>query len=424
MLAEVAVTASSSGSLVYVWDLRSGAILASLKGNNSAPRTTTTLPSQCLYSDAFLAAQNDRALVNVWSWAKSQILAKFPLPEKLSALCASHSGQYCVGGGESGRLYVWEMATGKLLRTFDAHYKAVRVVRFTDDDAAFVTGGEDSVANVWRVAGVVDPGTESMVVTPHASLSGHALPITDIAIGFGLFGSARIVTSSADCTCKIWEAASGDLLTTLLFPTAVTSVALDQTETRLYTGAADGKIHCTNLYRGGGGGARDPPYGLAQGVTAGDAADAAADADEPGSTGGVFSGHTACVSSLAFSFDGSLLLSGSDDGNAIVWDTASKQAMRTFSMHKTPVTSVTVLLQPPHLGDVGAAGQLLASAVRPWQKHVAGPDTEENGQREVSWLLPAVAGSLPHDYVSEPASSLDLIASIERRVQEIQRLEA
>ncbi|KAJ3158142.1 Pre-rRNA-processing protein ipi3 [Geranomyces michiganensis] len=423
MLAEIAVTASSSGSLVYVWDLRSGAILASLKGNNSAPRTTTTLPSQCLYSDAFLAAQNDRALVNVWSWAKSQILAKFPLPEKLSALCASHSGLYCVGGGESGRLYVWEMATGRLLRTFDAHYKAVRVVRFTDDDAAFITGGEDSVANVWRIAGVIDPGTESSVVTPHASLSGHALPITDIAVGFGLFGSARIVTSSADCTCKIWEAASGDLLTTLLFPTAVTSVALDQTETRLYTGAADGKIHCTNLYRGGGGGGRDPPYGLAQGVTAGDAADPTADADEPGSTGGVFSGHTACVSSLAFSFDGSLLLSGSDDGTAIVWDTASKQAMRTFSTHKTPVTSVSVLLQPPHLGDPGAAGQLLASAVRPWQKHVADAETEGSSQRDVraNWAMPLTTGAAPDHH---SADRLDFLTSVERRVQELKRVEA
>lgn len=135
MLSEVAVTSSSADSLVYIWDLRSGAILGSLKGNKSDARTTATLPIPAhsggtLFSSGFLAAQNDRALVHVWNWTKvstysislhallntyanrqGQLHAKFVLPEKLSSLAISHSGLYCVGGGQSGRVYIWQVGT-------------------------------------------------------------------------------------------------------------------------------------------------------------------------------------------------------------------------------------------------------------------------------------------------------------------------
>ncbi|KAJ3007101.1 WD repeat-containing protein 18 [Thoreauomyces humboldtii] len=404
MLAEIAVTASSVDSVVHIWDLRSGAVLGSLKGNKSNPRASSVLPlpshaGGSLFSSSFISAQNDRALVHVWNWAKGQMLTKFGVPEKLTALAASNSGVYCVGGGESGRVYVWQLNTGKLLKVFDAHYKAVRVIRFTSDDVAFVTGGEDSVANVWRMAGVTDPSDEN-VVTSHKSLSGHALPITDIACGVGLFNNTRIVTSSADRTCKIWEASTGELLNTLVFPKSITSIALDSTETRLYTGSADGLIYRTNLYQSSESGS----VGMVQGVNSIE------------SDSGVFTGHTQTVTSLAFSFDGSLLLSGSEDGTAIVWDTSSKQALRTFSTHKAAISDVRILLRPPHLMDATVSAQF-SSPLKPWQRHsTVGTEEEEDH----TWELPASSGSL--DDVTHGSQSSDgFLQSVEDRVRSMRK---
>ena len=45
-----------------------------------------------------------------------------------------------------------QIATGSLVRMFDAHYKAVTTIQFTSDDAIMVTGGEDSAVNVWVLA--------------------------------------------------------------------------------------------------------------------------------------------------------------------------------------------------------------------------------------------------------------------------------
>lgn len=60
-------------------------------------------------------------------------------------------------------------------------------------------------------------------------------------------------------------------------------------------------------------------------------------------------GHTGSVTSLAFSRDGSLLLSGSQDATALLWDVAMGQPLRVFRGHAGPVTAVAFLPGSSHL---------------------------------------------------------------------------
>jgi hypothetical protein len=46
------------------------------------------------------------------------------------------------------------VTTGEQLRAWDAHFKKVTALRFTDDDSFLVSGGEDAVINVWLLAQV------------------------------------------------------------------------------------------------------------------------------------------------------------------------------------------------------------------------------------------------------------------------------
>ncbi|KAK9659917.1 Pre-rRNA-processing protein ipi3, partial [Basidiobolus ranarum] len=63
----------------------------------------------------------------------------------------------------------------------------------------------------------------------------------------------------------------------------------------------------------------------------------------------IFKGHTEPAQSLALSFDGTLLISGSEDGSAMVWDVTSRQMIRSFTQHKGPITNVSVILKPMDL---------------------------------------------------------------------------
>lgn len=44
--------------------------------------------------------------------------------EPIVAVAASPDGSHVVGGGASGHLYLWQAGSGRLLRTWPAHYKA------------------------------------------------------------------------------------------------------------------------------------------------------------------------------------------------------------------------------------------------------------------------------------------------------------
>jgi hypothetical protein len=57
-------------------------------------------------------------------------MQKFTVPEKLTALCASNSGKYMVGGGSSGRLYFWDVrVTKRFLISFFIIYNNCHIYR-------------------------------------------------------------------------------------------------------------------------------------------------------------------------------------------------------------------------------------------------------------------------------------------------------
>ena len=65
-----------------------------------------------------------------------------------------------------------------------------------------------------------------------------------------------------------------------------------------------------------------------------------------GKSTSVLSGHTGAVSSLAFSIDGTLLVSGSGDMSVKLWDVPTGGAIKTFSGHPSEVSSVSI--SPDH----------------------------------------------------------------------------
>ncbi len=120
--------------------------------------------------------------------------------ERITAVACSTDGTLLAGGGASGALYLWDLASGRLLRTWAAHYKvppprplqashtppasrpqcpratrgrltwrcsgpcatfvlraqAVTALTFTGQADVLVSGSEDTMVNAWLVAELAD----------------------------------------------------------------------------------------------------------------------------------------------------------------------------------------------------------------------------------------------------------------------------
>ncbi|GAA6054791.1 hypothetical protein JCM3770_007436 [Rhodotorula araucariae] len=180
---------------------------------------------------AGLGGKDGRAALNVWNFTRETVQHRLIPPVRLSTMTISRDGLYMAGGTPDGRIFLWEMSTGNLLVTVDAHYRSVSALEFTDDGAALVSGSEDAGVSVWSIGRLL-AATPMNPPAPFATLSDHTLAITDVRVGLGTFPHCRVMTASMDSTVKIWDISTtpASLLSTFSFPHPVSHIAWDTLE--------------------------------------------------------------------------------------------------------------------------------------------------------------------------------------------------
>lgn len=328
---EVLVTSDSSASLwsTCVWDINTGTSIHSYKGGGvSAPSTISLIAN-----DYMISAERLKPLLHVWPINSQETIknTRFLCPGRVSALTVSSDGKFCAAGIEE-KLYVWQIATGRLLSIASKHFQPITKVVFTSDASHIVTAGEDGLMLIWPLAHLISQQANDLIsqsvagqTDPLHTLSDHSMPIKDICIGkSGLH--ARLVSVSADRTMKIYELISGTLLLTVVFDECLTAVTMNLSETSIYVGTVDGSIFELSLL--------NPPRNREYHVNKSETA--------------LFKGHTKSITALSVSVDGQTLASGSFDEQVIIWHIQTKQKIRTIP-HKGAITNAFFAISPKNL---------------------------------------------------------------------------
>lgn len=298
-----------------------------------------------------------RNALDVWGLDKESALHKFFVGEPMGTIAASPCGHFFAAGSLTGAAYVWEVSTGRLVRTWPAHFKAVSAMCFAMEGSVLVTGGEDTVVSAWSLASLLDPasvhGGGHAAPTPLYTWAEHSLPVTSLtAGGSGGGGAALVVSASADRTCKLWTLGGGHLLRTVTLPAALGAVALDACESTLYAGGADGRVFEVPLNAAPPAAAtwRPDRSGVYGGGSTTDETSAGA------SAAAVLTGHRRAVTALACTADGERVVSASEDGTARVWDASSRQTTHVLRHPKAgPITALAMAPRSRVAGD-GAGG--------------------------------------------------------------------
>ncbi|KAH7911431.1 WD40 repeat-like protein [Hygrophoropsis aurantiaca] len=377
-------------------DIKTGSALAVFKQTTSSINSAGFVDTRDGQGGFMMAAQADKSVINVYNFQKDQIALKIIIPERLSCLAIDRRGEYCAGGTAQGRIYLWEIASGILYHSWDAHYRQVNVLKFTHDGAALISGSEDSGVSVWLLSRLVDDDLRNELVTPYCSLSDHTLPVTDIVCGRGAFPTCRILTASVDHTVKLWDLSSKSLLTTFHFPQPISSIVWDVTERLFFAASTEGSIHQVNLFRQRGNTAGGQAIEAVGGAGVTDVI-RIADSDDTVQRKRLISIEQP-ITTLALSFTTSLLLVGTSTGLIHIHDVASHQHLRTISTHKgAPITMLATLLKPPdlfgHISLTLAPSVSLNTAdlmpVRPVVPFQRVRDTKARELHEVTALLPS-----------------------------------
>lgn len=162
---------------------------------------------------------------------------------------------------------------------------------------------------------------------PRLVLRGHQGPVSQVRISpDGRF----IASASADATVKIWDAATGAHMDTLVGHVAgVSCVAWSPDSGTLATGSDDKSIRFW-----------DRVTGRPKTTTRKSAAASASDAGVADTDMAPLRGHHSYVHCLAFSPKGNVLASGSYDEAVFLWDVRAGRLMRSLPAHSDPVGGI------------------------------------------------------------------------------------
>jgi WD40 repeat protein len=250
----------------------------------------------------------------------------------VSSVAISPDGRYALSGSEDHTLKLWDLATGHEVRTFSGHSESVSSVAISPDGRYALSGSEDRTLKLWDLA------SGSLLRT----LTGHSGWVQSVI--FAPDGK-QALSGSSDGTIKLWDLASGRLIRTLKdrVPSPVYSVAI----------APDGKTAISSDL--------DAPklWDLVSGREI-------RTLDE---LSGAVPGHSVAVAKISLSPEGKTVLIGSHDYTPIIWDLASRRAIREFSgRSETPASVALVLEGKSALSDHGRALYLwdMASGRKIW----------------------------------------------------------
>ena len=305
----------------YVWDMRTCRLTRTIKGVGSTAVRVIASPDGTRV--AFLSGRDARIADPV----RGRVLHRLTHPGEITSLAFSSDARRVVTGGRDrlariwngrngkllheleghsghvldvaigpqgtevatastdGTARVWEAATGLLRAPLFGHTNFVRTVDFSRDGQTVVTGSLDGTARTWALNG-----------RRLATLAGHTGAVVDAILTTGGFD---VVTGGEDGTVRLWDAATRpDLVRTRVSPPAVPR-KVAESESGEATATIDGDV--VHLDR------------------AGDTVD--------------LEGHRLAVSSVAFSPDGSRLLTAGRDHDVRLWDVASGTSLRVLRGH-------------------------------------------------------------------------------------------
>lgn len=187
---------------------------------------------------------------------KARVIPSLGHTREINSVGFSRDGVYLVSASSDKSVKLWDVHTGRLIRTFHGHISEVRAAALSPDNNLIYSTSHDEGVLVWDVRsgrllrsfGKSDRGTGVMALSPDGRLvalerrKSNAVGIWDTATGKLLRelnghkadvwsaaffpDSKHLITASTDQTLKIWMARSGQMMRTIRQPAHIKSVAV------------------------------------------------------------------------------------------------------------------------------------------------------------------------------------------------------
>ncbi len=189
----------SSDRTVRLWDVKTGECVRTLEGHSDDVNSVAFDPT----GKSLVSGSTDRTS-RLWESGSGKLLRKLDCDSSVYSVAFSPAGQIlATGEWTSGGVKLWNASTGKLVHNLKARKDTpINSLQFDPKGLTVASGSDDRKVRLWEVASGKHVRT----------LVGHDQWVLSIAFGPG---GQLLASGSADHTVKVWDLSNGRLLRTL-----------------------------------------------------------------------------------------------------------------------------------------------------------------------------------------------------------------
>ncbi|KAF9967802.1 hypothetical protein BGZ70_008112 [Mortierella alpina] len=322
---KIALTQADNGRQLYIWDVRSKAIISASFGWSRVAQITSPVISP--RGDSLAISGDDDGEVKILDVETGSVRYNLRSEgERFQDAAFSPKGDLLVTGGEGLIVQLWDVDTGVCRGSMSGHSGVIRSVVFSPDGQHIASCGDDSRMRLWDV--------EAGMTSAYSRIFGR----TRLSVGHGSWGDSIFSVNGGD-TVYVWNIQSGARLQSLTKSgVQVHSLAL------LKLTHGTWKMWKVTLFDTHTGSYRDERI-LAIAYSPKD--DQFASIFYYSSSVRLWNvelrscrdleGHTSWITSIVYSPTGGEIASASDDNTIRLWDTSSGLCRLTLSGHEDMV---------------------------------------------------------------------------------------
>lgn len=186
-----------------IWDLKTGEILTAIGADN---HRDILFDAEFSPDGTLLATAGYDQIIHLWEIASGKLLRSFPSHNgAIYDLAFSPDGAVLASASGDGTCKIWQVATGERLDTLNQPEAEQYRIAFTPDGKSIIAAGADNRIRLWTFLSRTAPVINPLV----AARFGHEDAIVELAVSPD---GSRLVTTSADRALKVWALPELDLL--------------------------------------------------------------------------------------------------------------------------------------------------------------------------------------------------------------------